>query len=206
MSKIPASIQQRHANIKNTIEKNPLITDEELASLFNVSIHTIRSDRKRIGIPEARIRARDFTETMFGQAKTLSAQEIIGDLLEVDLDKEGLSLLDTNEKMSMLKPDIIRGHILFAQANSLANAIVDAELALTGEATVKFLAPVRTGERVLAKARVTGIKGRKKTVEVIMKTKKNLVFEGIFHIHCLTRELASHMRILKDDEEKGDDK
>lgn len=194
---------ERQEKIREAIEKNPFITDEELATLFNVSIHTIRSDRRKTGIPEVRKRTKNVAVTMFGQARTLSAQEIIGDLLEVDLDHEGLSLLDTTQEMEIKKSAIIRGHILFAQANTLANAIIDAEVALTGEAKIKFLAPVRVGERVLAKARVMRAKGRKREVEVIMKTKKNLVFQGTFIIYALNHELAAHLNMLKDVDEGG---
>lgn len=191
----------RHAEIQRKVEENPFITDEELASLFSVSIHTIRADRKKIGIPEVRKRTRDVAQTIFGQTKTLNSQELIGELLEVELDKEGLSLLDTTDEMGMGKTKMIRGHILFAQANSLANAIVDADVALTGEAKINFAATVRVGERVLAKAKVVKIEGRKKEVEVIMKTRKNLVFQGTFQVHCLDLPMANKMQILKTEEE-----
>ena len=108
--------------------------------------------------------------------------------------------------MGLQKSKIIRGHILFAQANTLANAIVDAEIALTGEADIKFMAPVFAGERVLAKARVIGIKNRRKEVHVIMKTKKKLVFEGTFTIYCLTQELAAHLNLFTDEEVTGETK
>ena len=194
---------ERQARIQKEIEDNPFITDEELAALLKVSIHTIRADRRKTGIPEVRKRTKEVAFTIFGESKTLSAQEIIGDLLEIDPDHSGLSLLDTTPDMGMEKSGIIRGHMLFAQANSLANAIVDADVALTGEATVKFLAPVRVGERILAKAQVTKEKGRQKEVEVIMKTKQNLVFKGSFVIYGLSSELASHLNLLKE-VEKGE--
>lgn len=197
MDKKILHMRKRQARIMVEIEKNPFITDEELASLCNVSIHTIRADRKKTGIPEVRERTKDMARFMFGQARTLSAQEITGELLEVELDREGLSLLDTVEQMAIRKSGIVRGHILFAQANSLANAIVNADLALTREGRIKFLAPVRAGERVLAKARVTGTKGRRKEVEVIMKTKEKVVMRGEFTILCLDARFASRLKISK---------
>lgn len=197
MDKKTLGMHRRQARIMAEIERNPFITDEELASLCNVSIHTIRADRRKTGIPEVRERTKDVARFLFGQAKTLSAQEITGDLLEVELNREGLSLLDTGEQMTIRKSGIVRGHILFAQANSLANAIVDADLALTRECHIKFLAPVRAGERVLAKARVTKTKGRRKEVEVIMKTREKVVFRGEFTILCLDARFASRLKISK---------
>ncbi|HYH02080.1 MAG TPA: hotdog domain-containing protein, partial [Bacillota bacterium] len=156
--------------------------------------------RRKIGIPDVRKRTREVAVSVYGQPKTLNEAEITGDLLEVELDREGLSLLDITGEMVSKKSGIARGHILFAQANSLANAIVDADVALTGEARIKFIAPVRCGERVLAKARVVKAEGRKKEVEVISKTKKTLVFQGIFLIYCLNEDLAQHLNIYSDGE------
>lgn len=191
---------QRQERIGQEIENNPFVTDGELAELVEASIHTIRADRRKLGIPDVRKRTREVAVSVYGKSKALGESEIIGDLLEMELDREGLSLLEITSKMVAAKSGIARGHILFAQANSLANAIVDADVALTGEVRIKFFAPVRPGERVLAKARVLKTEGRKKEVEVIMKTKKTLVFQGVFLIYCLTEDLAQHMKIYYDGE------
>src|SRR5690606_33716423 len=120
-------MRKRQARIITEIQRNPFITDEELASLCNVSIHTIRPGRKKCGITEVRERTKDVARFLFGQTNTLSAQEITGGLLEVELNREGLSLLDTVEQLSIRKSGIVRGHILFAPANTLANAMIKAE-------------------------------------------------------------------------------
>jgi acyl-coenzyme A thioesterase PaaI-like protein len=200
MSEKEDGMLQRQERIQQEIAKNPFINDEELAATLEVSIHTIRADRRKLGISDVRKRTREVAVSVYGCAKTLKETEITGDLLEVDLDREGLSLLEITPEMVSEKSGIARGHILFAQANSLANAIVDGDLALTGEAKIKFLAPARSGERVLAKAQVIKADGRKKEVEVIMKTKQALIFQGIFLIYCLTEELAQHLNIYNDDE------
>ena len=51
---------------------------------------------------------------------------------------------------------IARGHHLFAQANSLAVAVIDDELALTVHSNITFVKPVRAGNRVITKAIVIG--------------------------------------------------
>jgi acyl-coenzyme A thioesterase PaaI-like protein len=200
MSEKEDGMHLRHGLIQQEIAKNPFITDEELAAICDVSIHTIRSDRRKLGITDVRRRIREVAVSVYGQAKTLSENEITGELLEVELDKSGLSLLEITPEMVSAKSGIARGHILFAQANSLANAIVDADVALTGEAKIKFLAPARSGDRVLAKARILKSDGRKKEVEVIMKTRKALIFQGVFLIYCLTVELAQHFNVDNDGE------
>jgi acyl-coenzyme A thioesterase PaaI-like protein len=192
---------ERHERIKTEIGKNPFISDDDLASFLEVSIHTIRSDRRKMGIPEVRKRGKDITHNLFAQSRSLSHQEIVGEILEIETDKEGLSLLETTEKMSLEKTKIIRGHILFAQANTIANAVVDAEIALTAEAKIEFIAPAYAGDRILAKAKVISSHKRKRVVEVILKTQKDLVFHGTFTINCLTYEAASHLQIIHEKEQ-----
>jgi acyl-coenzyme A thioesterase PaaI-like protein len=121
---------------------------------------------------------------------------MVGEILEIETDKEGLSLLETTEEMSLEKTRIVRGHILFAQANTIANAVVDAEIALTAEAKIEYIAPAYAGDRILAKAKVISSQKRKRVVEVLLKTQKELVFHGTFTINCLTHEAASHLRII----------
>jgi acyl-coenzyme A thioesterase PaaI-like protein len=188
--------EKRLEELRRRIGENPMVTDEELAHGLNVSIHTIRADRQRLGIPEARQRTKDLAAGLYASAKSLTAQEIIGDLLEVELDREGLSLLETTPEMGVKKSGIVRGHILFAQANSLAAAVVDADVVLTGEAQVKFISPVKVGEKVLAKAQVLSEDGRRREVEVVLKTKERVVFRGHFNVYGLTKELAAHLNIL----------
>ncbi|MBN1596387.1 transcription factor FapR [candidate division FCPU426 bacterium] len=192
--------EERHERIETEIKKNPFISDEDLATLLQVSIHTVRSDRRRMGIPEVRKRGKDITHNLFAQSRALSNQEVIGEILEIESDKEGLSLLETTEAMSLEKTKIVRGHILFAQANTIANAVVDAKIALTAEAKIEYIAPAYAGDRILAKAKVVGSHKRKRVVEVVLKTQKDLVLHGTFTITCLTYEAAAHLRIIHEKE------
>jgi acyl-coenzyme A thioesterase PaaI-like protein len=190
------SSDARHRRIKDEIASNPFISDEDLAARLQVSIHTIRSDRRRIGIPEVRKRGKDLTRGLFGQARALSQREIVGEILEIEADLQGLSLLEATEDMGLAKTRVVRGHVLFAQANTLAAAVVDAEIALTQEAKIEYIAPAHVGDRILAKAKVIESQKRKRVVEVVLKTQNDVVFHGTFTIHCLTAEAAAHLGIL----------
>ena len=86
--------------------------------------------------------------------------------------------------------------MLFALANSLAASVVDADVALTGEAQVKFISPVKIGERILAKAEVVKITGRKREIDVVIKTKERVVFRGHFVMHGLSKKVAAHLKLL----------
>jgi acyl-coenzyme A thioesterase PaaI-like protein len=78
--------------------------------------------------------------------------------------------------------------------------VVDADIALTAEAKIEYIAPAYAGDRILAKARVVSSQKRKRVVEVVLKTPKDLVLHGAFTILCLTQDSASHLHILH---EKG---
>lgn len=170
------------------IEDNPFITDEELAKVFKVSVQTIRLDRLELGIPELRERTKLYAEKSYSQVKSLAGQEIIGDLLDLELEKTGLSLLEISEDMVFQKNGIARGHLLFAQANSLAVALVDAEVALTGVAKVSFVRPVKLGERIVAKAVINSKIGNKYNISVASRSDKELVFQGEFKIFAVDRK------------------
>lgn len=185
------------------LRRNPLLSDEQLATILEVSIHTVRADRRKAGIPEVRRRGGPFAEGLVIESRTLTEQEIVGELIDVELGQRGLSILDTTAEMGLQKSGIIRGHILFAQANSLANAIIDADVSLTGEARVRYLYPLYAGERVTAKARVVASGRRKQRVEVILKTRERIVFEGSFYTYKLNQKLASYFRERQSRGQKG---
>lgn len=175
----------RIKKLNSFIEENPFVTDEELARKFKVSMPTIRLDRLELGIPELRERMKQYAEKSYSQVKSLAVPEIIGELLDVEMEKTGFSLLEITGDMVFRKNEIARGHILFAQANSLAVALVDAEVALTGMAKVSFVRPVRLGEKIVAKADVAGKSGNKYTIKVTSKSDNQVVFQGEFRVFAV---------------------
>lgn len=179
---------QRQKFLIKNLDKNPFYTDEELARLFSVSVQTVRLDRLELGIPELRERLKCVAEKSYQKVKSLSGQEIVGELLDLELEKSGLSLLNVNEDMVFKKTKIARGHHIFAQANSLAIALVDAEQGLTGLANVNFKRSVYQGETIIAKATVKRIKGNKYEISVTSKSKNEDVFKGEFVVFGVDRE------------------
>ncbi len=174
--------QRRQEQLRGLLRDNPFVTDEELADSLAVSIQTIRLDRLNLGIPELRERVRQVAEGATAQLKSLSGAELVGELLDVELGHQAISLLEITAEMVFEKTRLARGHHLFAQANSLAVAVIDASVALTGTAQVRFKRPVRLGERVVAKALVTGIKGTRFNVSVHSSVNSEEVFRGEFVI------------------------
>ena len=189
---------ERHERLRLEIERNPFVTDEELAAVLGASIPTIRLDRSALAIPDMRRRTREMAGRFFGVSRSLGAKDFIGETIEIEPGRHGLSLLDTNAGMCLEKCDIVRGHVLFALLNSLAAAVAEAPIALTGEAHVDFLRPVHAGERLIAKARVVEKIGRRVFVEAVARSGENIVARGRFVVHGMTRETAAHLNLLKD--------
>ncbi len=141
--------------MQETIEGRPFITDEALAQLFQVSIQTIRLDRMELGIPELRARIKSVATSNWNETvKALPIDEVIGEIIDLELDQRAISILDITEEHVFSRNKIARGHHLFAQANSLAVAVINDELALTTNADIKFTRQVIQGERVIAKATI----------------------------------------------------
>ncbi len=191
---------ERHRQLLEAIAKNPFITDEELAEVLAVSIPTIRLDRLELSIPEVRKRTKEMASHFFGASQSLGATEIVGELIEIEPGRRGLSLLETDLSMCLEKCNIVRGHIVFAQANSLANAIADTQVALTRKSEVNFLRTVRAGEKLIAKARVVERRGHRFLAEVVVRSKEEIVCKGEFEIYGMTLEVANYLKLLKDDE------
>ncbi|MGE5587517.1 MAG: transcription factor FapR [Clostridia bacterium] len=180
-----ASKSERHQRLREILESDPFVTDRELARKLGVSVQTIRLDRLELGIPESRERTRKVAEEATKNVRSVMTGEVIGDLVHVSLGQEGVSILEPTADMAFKRTGIVRGHHIFAQANSLAVALVDAEVALTGTASVRFLRPVRAGDRLVAKARVTDRVGRRYHVNVVSQVADEDVFKGEFVVFAL---------------------
>ncbi|MFJ8063857.1 transcription factor FapR [Psychrobacillus sp. NPDC096426] len=182
--------KDRQQLLLETLEKNPFITDEKLASTFNVSVQTIRLDRMELSIPELRERIKSVAAHNFGEeVKSLSLNEIIGEIIDIDLDKQAISILDITQDHVFARNGIARGHHLFAQANSLAVAVINDELALTRKSTITFVKPVKAGDRVIAKAVVLSNDTEKNStlIEVTSKVDNDTVFIGQFSMYRVTK-------------------
>lgn len=171
---------KRQQILKKRIEENPFITDDELSGIFGVSVPTIRLDRHILGIPELRERVKNVAQHALQKPIALDAHEVVGELLDLELNKSGLSILGISEDMVLEKTKIARGHFLFAQANSLAIAIIDAAVVLTGSARVRYKRSVYLHERVLAKAVVKAQRGNTILVSVYSKVDQEEVFKAQF--------------------------
>ncbi|MEW6661274.1 MAG: transcription factor FapR [Bacillota bacterium] len=179
--------EHRQKQLEEYLRGNPLATDEHLAHFFHVSVPTIRLDRMSLGIPEMRERLKAVANHTQMEVRSLARSELVGELLDLELGRTGLSSLTILPEMVLSRTKVARGHFLFAQANSLAVALIDSETVLTGSARVRYKRPVFLGERVLAKAVVKVKKGNTYLISVYSKVEKEMVFKGQFIVSDLAK-------------------
>lgn len=194
MDRLPKRKRQEQLVLK--IKENPFITDEELMKDFRVSIQTIRLDRMELGIPELRERIKHMAEHSYDRVKSLPMDEVIGEVVDLQLDKSGISIFEIRKEHVFSRTGIARGHHVFAQANSLAVAVIDDEVALTASVDLRFLRPIKLGEKCIAKAYVRSVHGDKgkAKVEVFTYVGDELVFQGNFMIYRSAGDMVNERR------------
>lgn len=175
--------KERQLKLRETIAQMPFITDEELAGKFKVSVQTIRLDRMELSIPEVRQRIKNVAEQQLDEVKALPIEEVIGDIVDLQLDERAISILEIGREHVFSRTKIARGHHLFAQANSLAVAIIDDQMALTARADIRFSRQVFEGERVVAKASIDKYEKGFTIVVVDSFVDRELVFSGSFTMY-----------------------
>ncbi len=179
----------RQRLLQKYIVGNPFLTDEDLAHTLGVSIQTIRLDRSELGIPEMRKRLKEVAQEVYENVRSIDREELVGELVDIEPGKYGVSILNVTDNMSLQKTQVARGHLIFAQANSLAVALIDTEVALTGTAKISFKRPVYKGEKVVARAVITRKKGNKYMVRVTSRVGDEIVFEGKFLVFAIAEEV-----------------
>lgn len=180
LNKSSKSKKERQKRLLEIIKEDPFMTDEDIAEYLEVSIPTVRLDRLELGIPELRQRIREVASLNHQKVRALHADEIVGEIVEIKLGESGISILDTTEDMVFSQSRIVRGHYIYSLAESLAIAVIDADVALVGVANIKYKVPVYAGSKLVAKATVKKTRNRSHIVWVFIYHKQNEVFRGKF--------------------------
>lgn len=189
MSREGAGKTERHQLLLKYVNGNPFLTDDDLAQILGVSIQTIRLDRSDLNIPELRERLKKMARGVYGQVRSLSRDEMVGELVDLEVGCQGISVLNITEEMLLSKSSVARGDLIFAQANSLAVALIDTEVALTGTAKSSFKRPVYCGEKVVARAFISRKKGNKYMVRVSSMVRDEIIFRGKFLVFAIEEEV-----------------
>lgn len=172
--------QERLQKLTDILVEDPFLTDEELSERLSVSIQTIRLDRMQLNIPELRERVKQVATVNYDKVRTLGRGEIVGELIDLELNKRGISVLETDATLAFEKTKIVKGHYIFAMAESLAMAVIDAHVALTGIANIKYRVPVIAGQKLVAKAELVRVRGSEYFIHIIITSNQDQVFRGKF--------------------------
>lgn len=171
---------ERQRQLKAQLIENPLQTDEQLARLLGVSVPTIRLDRFHLGIPELRMRTEGLARQAVQNLRAMNQRELVGHLVNLELGRLGRSVLETSYDMAFERTRIVRGHYIFAQADSLALAVVDGDVVLTGLVNAKYKEPVEAGAKIWAQAEVLRHMGSRWVVLVVSTVEDTPVFRAKF--------------------------
>ena len=174
---------KRRETFLELIKNDPFQTDGDIAEALNVSVPTVRLDRAELSIPELRERIKRLAANAHGKVRSLGSGEIIGHIVELELNSAGVSVLETDREMVFEKTGVVRGHYIYALAETLAIAVINEETALVGVANIKYTVPVFAGNRLIARCELRNVKviGVKRYfVHVRIYVKKTEVFRGKF--------------------------
>lgn len=180
--------QIRQQHLLKELDKNPFLTDEQLSDAMEVSIQTIRLDRLTLGIPELRERTRHMAEDARKKLQAIASEDIVGELIDLEVGQTGISMMRVTSDMVLQKTGVARGHYMYAQANTLALAVIDAPAALTGVANIKYKVPIYSGANLVARAEVIRREGEKYTIWVKIRNNNQEVFRAKFLIVSLPQE------------------
>lgn len=173
--------QERHERLAATLKEDPFLTDEEIAEILKVSVPTVRLDRLELGVPELRQRIKEMAARNHNKVRSLHADEIIGEIVELNLGESAISVLDTTDQMVFNHSKIVRGHYIYSMAESIAIAVIDADVALVGVANIKYKQPVYSGSKLVAKVTVKEKRDKRRYIVWVMIYNKQVeVFRGKF--------------------------
>lgn len=169
--------KERHSKLLNKIKENPFVKDEDLARYLNVSVATVRIDRAELGIREYRERIKDMAYGFNNHRETH-----IGDVVDMNLYHDGISILETDDTMTFEGTNIVKGQVIFAFAEDLAMSLIDKKAVLITVANVKYLKEVNAGDKLIARFEVKRNLDCEYIIWVRIKVKNQEVFRTKFKL------------------------
>ncbi len=91
-----------------------------------------------------------------------------------------LSVLETRREMAFRKTDMVWDHYIYAQASSIAIAVVEADLVIVDSMRGEYKGHARVGDSLVARAKVGVQKDGKYIVSVRTKVGEKEIFVGRF--------------------------
>jgi acyl-coenzyme A thioesterase PaaI-like protein len=176
------------------VAQNPFATDDQLAERFSVSVATLRLDRMALHIPEVRERIRQVATVHHDAVRSLEQQEVIGDITELQLNRFASSVFLVSHSHVFSRTGVVRGHYLFAQVNSLATAVMDADVVVTAKSELRFYRPVRLGERLRARVDVIASRAGMTKCGAVTESGDEKVLDGVIWVVSEPSILKQNLR------------
>ncbi|NLL36058.1 MAG: transcription factor FapR [Fretibacterium sp.] len=170
----------RQQRLSKLLDGNPMMTDRELAAMLGVSVSTVRLDRAVMGVPELRERVRRMAQEASSRLRSLRQSEIVGDLLELDPDRWALSILRTTREMAFRNTEIIWDHYIYAQASSIAMAVVEADTVIIDSMRGDYKGHAKVGDILVARAKAGVSRDGRRIVSVRTHVSEKEIFVGRF--------------------------
>ena len=116
-------------------------------------------------------------------------RELLGTPLEVVEGEYAKVELVTKESMVVDDQGLIHGGFAFGLADYAAMLAVNDPNVVLGSAEVRFTAPVKKGEKMVAEANVDSVDRRKRTIVTEITVEEKVIFKGTFTCFVLDKHV-----------------
>lgn len=124
-----------------------------------------------------------------GNTHTFASEHLLGTPIIIEKGIRANVQLETSKDMVVDGYGLIHGGFTFGLADYAAMLAVNDPNVVLGSAEVKFIAPVKLGDVMLAEARVIGQEGKKRAVQLVVLVGKKIVFSGLFNCYILDKHV-----------------
>lgn len=114
---------------------------------------------------------------------------LLGKPVKVETGKSAIVELVANEYMVVDDEGLIHGGFAFGMADYAAMLVVNDPFVVLGSANVRFTAPVRMGQKMVAEAVIYSEEKRKRVVKTEIKVDEKVVFKGVFTCFVLDKHV-----------------
>lgn len=118
-----------------------------------------------------------------------ASPRLVGRAVSFEEGVEAVAELETGDEMAVDEHGLVHGGFTFSLADYAAMIAVNHPNVVLGGADCRFVAPVKAGETMVARASVKGVEGRRRDVEVEVSVGEKRVFEGIFKCYVLDKHV-----------------
>ena len=118
-----------------------------------------------------------------------ASPKLVGRLVSLEEGVKAVAELETGEEMAVDEHGLVHGGFTFNLADYAAMTAVNHPNVVLGGAECRFVAPVKAGETMVARASVKGGEGRRRDVEVEVSVEEKKVFEGVFKCYILDKHV-----------------